>query len=508
MTRVIALPTSCRSILWLLAAAFLVTVLIMSTAHADVTVGKARPSGPVEPPRTTVVPGTGAVEPQRPTVVPGTGAVEPQHKPPPKPPNVEHVWDPPGAPQGGVVVKGGTGRVVGPNRNRRRWHDTHEVYYHFQPGGLRIDTWVDRGEWGTYRPGDEIWIYFRVNRPCYVTILDYTTDGRVEVLYPNRWSSSSRVYPGRVYRVPDDRRNSLHIAGPGGIETLVACAHELPWPRGSRGPWLPTYHSWVLQGSIGGWGGRAGVVIEGGRSSSPRGRVVAGKPSGRVVVGGSWNSWSDWWPVHIDWHSDPGYWAYDSVSFRVASGYWDDAYWGGYLWEQDDWDDEWDEGSWNGGSWSDSSWNDGSWNDTSWNGGSQYEDSWDDGSWNGDWQGGLLLNDHFQMKRPSDAYVEELRCRGETAYLSIDCTESRRGDPTEIIGRLSWNDGWGGETLFKLDVEGRHGEVPREGRVFATTKGPLTVEIEIAEVTLIKASPWKPSRIKSIRFRVRATGCR
>ncbi len=474
-------------------------VVVASTVHADVTVGKARPSGPADPPKTVVVP--------------GTEAAEPQHTPP-KQPNVEHVWSPPGAPQGGVVIEGGPGPggshggvvvgggqrrvVVGPNPDWGGWHDTHEAYYHFQPGGLRVDTWVDRGEWGTYRPGDRIWVYFRVNRPCYVTILDYTTDGRVEVLYPNRWSSSSKVYPGRVYRVPDDRRSSLHVAGPGGIETLVACAHELPWPRGSRGPWLPTYHSWVFHGSIGGWGGRAGVVVEGGH-----GRVIAGKPSGRVVVGGPrWNSSSDWWPVHIDWHANPGYWAYDSVSFRVASGYWDDAHWGGYLWEQDDWDDDWDEGSWNGGSWNEGSWNDGSWDDDSWD-----DDSWDGGSWNSDWQGRLLLSDNFRMNRPSDAFIEEIRCRGETAYLSIDCTESRRGDPTEIVGRLSWNDGWGGETLFRLDVEGRHGEVPREGRVFVTTKGPLSAKIEITDVKLIKAGPWKPSRIKSIRFKVRVTGC-
>ncbi len=513
MTRVLKLSTFHRSMYWLLAAALLVAFLTALPAHAEVTVGKARPSEPVDPAKAAVVPGTSAVEPPKPAVVPGpgvgvaeppkvivvpgTGAAAPQQAHPyPKRPKVEHVWVPPDAPHGGVVVEGAQGRiVVGPNPDWGDWHDTHDIYYYYQPGGLRIDMWIDRGEWASYRPGERIWVYFRVNRPCYVTILDYTTDGRVEVLYPNRWSSSSRIHPGRVYRVPDDRRSTLHIAGPGGIETLVACAHELPWPSGSHGPWLPSYRSWVFRGSIGGWGGRAGVVIEGGhdRPSSHSGRVVVGKPNGRVVAGGSsrrvvvggphGSSWHDWWPVHIDWHNYPGRWAYDSVSFRVASDWWDDDYWGGYLWEQDDWDgDEWDDDGWDG-------------------------DDWNAGSWNGHWQGRLLLNDHFRMSRPSDAFLREIRCRDETAYVSIDCTESRRGDPTEIIGRLSWNSGWGGETLFRLDVEGKHGEVPRKGSVFVTTTGPLNVEIEITDIKLIKASPWKPHRIKSIRFRVKVTGC-
>jgi hypothetical protein len=505
MMRVLELSTFRRLVYRLLAAALLVTVLTTLPAHAEVTVGAARPSKPADPLKAAIVPGTDVAEPLKPAVMPGTGvaeppkagvlpgseAAEPQQVPPYfKHPDVEHVWDPPGAPHGGTVIEGAQGRiVVDPNPDWGDWHDTDDIYYYYQPGGLRIDVWIDRGEWATYRPGEEIWVYFRVNRPCYVTILDYTTDGRVEVLYPNRWSSSSGVYPGRVYRVPDDWRSSLRIAGPGGMETLVACAHELPWPSGSHGPWLPSYRSWVFRGSVGGWGGRAGVVIEGGHDrpslhrgrvvvGKPRGRVLAGVPSGRVVAGGPrWNSWRDWWPVHTEWHNYPGRWAYDSVSFRVASDWWDDDYWGGYLWERDDWDDD------------------------------DWDDDWDGGSWNGHGQGKPLLDDHFCMSRPSDAFLHEIHCRGEAAYVSIDCTESRRGDPTEIVGRLSWNDGWGTETLFRLDVEGRHGEIPREGRVFVTTDGPLRVEIEITDVRLVKPNPWKPHRIKSIRFRVRATGC-
>ena len=108
-------------------------------------------------------------------------------------------------------------------------------------GRLHVQAWVDRGEWATYSPGDLLWVFFRVSRPCYVTVIDYAPDGRVDVVYPNRWSGSRLVHPGRVYRVPESRQFSLRIAGSGGVEKLVACAHQAPWPSGPRGRWTVSY---------------------------------------------------------------------------------------------------------------------------------------------------------------------------------------------------------------------------------------------------------------------------
>ncbi|MCD4690022.1 DUF4384 domain-containing protein [bacterium] len=403
-----------------------------------------------------------------------------------------------------------TGRiVVDPEPNWGDWDDIDDSFYHYHPGGLRIDTWVDRGEWATYEPGERLWVYFRVNRPCYVTIFDYTTDGRVEVLYPNAWSGSSVVHPGRVYRVPDDGRFSLRIAGPGGIETLVACAHELSWPGGSHSHWRPSYHSWMSpRGRVVEGGSSHGRVMEGGSShgrvvegGSSHGRVVEGRspqhplphrprgypsgwrfpPNGRVVVE------SNWWPVPSGWRDAPERWACDSVTFRVAAGgYGHGSNWGGDSWGgSGDWDDDW---------WDDSD----DWDDDDYYG---HDEGW---NWHGD--GRRLMRKRFRMSKPSDEFHETLRFGGEKVHVTIDCTGSRRNDPTEIIGRIVRDGGWGSDVVFRIDADGRHGDVPRRGEVYTAFSGPVRVDVKIADFKLAKARPWQLPRIEWITFEVRVYG--
>jgi hypothetical protein len=310
----------------------------------------------------------------------------------------------------------------------------------WNPGGPRVDIWVDRGDWATYRPGDRLLAFFRVDRPCYVTILDYAPDGRVDVLFPNRWSGSNFVRPGRTYRMPESRRYSLRIAGPGGVETLVACAHEVPWPSGPDGYWIPPY--------------------------PPRhGRVVAGRPGGqmrppgrhgRVIVG---PQPPHPWPVPNTWIGQRNRWGCDSVSLRVVTG---------SLWMEAD------------------------------------------EQWRGDGRGGpyTLLDDSFTMSRCSDSYYRDLYVQKDPLTVNIECVESRDGDPTEIVGRLVWHDGWGSETVFRVDVEGKNGERPRDDRLFVERVGDLIVEIRIEDFELGKVKPWQLPRIEWIRFSVRISGDR
>ncbi len=402
--------------------------------------------------------------------------------------------------------------IVDPEPNWGDWGDIDDSFYHYHPGGLRIDTWVDRGEWATYEPGDRLWVYFRVNKPCYVTILDYTTDGRVETIYPNRWSGARMAYPGRVYRVPDDGRFSLRIAGPEGIETLVACAHELPWPSGHTGSWTPRYHRWIEPRSrtyVAPWGVPPGRVIRGSDRSTPaprsapegrvvpgeggrvapqsdqEGRVIVGGDSrrdGRVIVGGDSRGgrrvvWGpprgrvvvgpDWWPVPEPWHTSPGRWACDSVTFRVASRYGDD--WGG------DW--------WYGG---------------------DSQDDWGDDDWYGDGYGRPLMHERFRMSTPRDSMHETFRFDDERVHVRIDCVADRKNDPTEIVGRIGWFGGWGDETIFRIDVSGRNGIVPREGDVYTAFTGPIRVDVEVVDLRLARVRPWQLPRIEWIKFEVKA----
>lgn len=307
----------------------------------------------------------------------------------------------------------------------------------WNPGGPRIDIWVDRGDWAVYRPGDRIRVFFRVDRPCYVTILDYAPDGRVDVLFPNRWSGSNFVRPGRTYRLPESRRYSLRIAGPGGVETLVACAHEVPWPSGPNGYWIPPYPS------------RPGRVVPGrpgGQLRPPgrRGRVVAGPNRGRV------------WPVPNAWADHRSGWGCDSVSLRVVSG----RHWPG---GHDDWWRDYPRGE------------------------------------------RVFLDDRFTMSRCADSYYRDVYLGNDPLVVNIECVESRDGDPTEIVGRLIWEDGWGSAAAFRIDVEGKHGERPRKGRVFSERIDDLAIEIEIEDVEIRRGKSWQLPRIEWIRFNVKVS---
>lgn len=316
---------------------------------------------------------------------------------------------------------------------RDGWHD----------GGPRIKVWVDRGDWATYRPGDRLWVYFRVDRPCFVTIIDYAPDGRVDVAYPNRWSGSNFVRPDRTYRVPERRRYSLRIAGPGGVEKLVACAHQAPWPSGPRGRWIPP--SWPRRGRV--VLGRPGV------------HVLPGRP-GRVV--GQRRAW----PIPDEWYGTPTRWGCDSVSFYV---------------DDDGWGDD----------------------------GSRHDKPWNDGFWREDprRQGRDVFHDRFKMRRCGESFYRDAHFGGRSFAVNIECTESRSGEPTEIVGRVIWDDGRGSRPLFRLDVDGQHGDRPAHGRVYASEVGPLRIEIEIDDFEIKRSKKhWSPARIDWIRFDVRVFG--
>ena len=359
------------------------------------------------------------------------------------------------------------------------------------PSAPRIRVSVDRGEWASYEPGDRIFVYFQVDRPCYVTVLDYTTDGGVEMLFPSRWSASNYASPGVVYRIPDSRGYALRVTGPAGVENIVACAHELPWPGGAPDPWILPGNSRtgnVRPAAPGARGRKGDVVVEPSptQHGAQHGEVVVepSRPShpnrghGTVIVEPSHPrrypypypscDWvivePRWWPVPPAWHSRPEKWSCDEVSFYVTAG------------------------AWFGGSWEHESW---------------HGDPWHDGSR----QGGPYLSEQFEMWRCSDEFSSEVRVGDDDARVRIRCTESEDGRPTEIVGIASWSDASESETLFRIDVDGQHGDLPRPGQVFTGVltgrAGGVRVAIQVldAEVTSRGSGGH---RIEWIRFAVQA----
>ena len=332
--------------------------------------------------------------------------------------------------------------VIDPDPPWGGWDDWHDGW---SVGGPKVDVWVDRGDWSVYRPGDRLSVFFRVDRPCYVTIVDYAPDGGTHILFPNRWSGSNFVHPGRAYRIPESRRYSLRIAGPGGEETLFACAHSTPWPSVSGGYWIPPYPP------------HRGRVVVG----RPGGHYAPGRP-GRVVVGPHGR-----WPVPPAWYDRRDRWGCDSVTFHVESG---------HPWSRrgSGWRDEYVE--------------------------PRHYHGYDDGCWHDD---GVVFRDAFTMSDCSDSYYETVGGSGRVLAMNIECIESRRGDPTEIVGRIVWQDGWGREEVLRLDVEGKHGDRPVEGRIYSIRTGDVRVEMEILGVELDEPKPWQLPGIEGIDFEIR-----
>ena len=343
-------------------------------------------------------------------------------------------------------VEGGTSQriVVDPEPwwpGDTDWHDW--------DGGdaPRIRVWVDRGEWATYEPGERIAVYFRVDRPCYVTILDYTTDGDVEVLFPTAWTRSGLVGPHEVYRIPDSRRYTLRVTGPSGVETIVAYAHDAAWPDdwfsprmfldafgsgarrapGADGPWGP---SWANP-----HGGPGAVVVEPSRGH--------GRGRGRVVVE------PRWWPVPRGWSERRDRWSSDDTSFYVMDG----------------------------------------WPSTPWH--------------RGDARG---FAEQFEMWRCDDEFRREVAGREGSVEVSIRCVDSEGGRPVRIVGRVISDDGWDEETLFRLDSSGRRGDRPRPGLVYEASVDGVRVDVEVLDLEMSRDRREGDSRIEWIRFGVRARG--
>ena len=323
--------------------------------------------------------------------------------------------------------------IVGPEP---RGSDGGEMYWRTAGTPPLVRMWIDRGEWSTYLPGDRLEVNFRVDRPCYVTILDYSPDGRVDIVFPNRWSGSNFALPGRTYRVPESRYYSLRIAGAHGVETLVACAHEVPWPRGQHGVWLPPR-------------GPEPGFVRGASRGEPRGsRVVVGGPRGeehgrreRVVVAPDVG-----WSVPPEWRESPGRWSCASVSFYVE---------GERHWRR--------------------------------------------------WRTDTRFHEEFRMGRSGDVYYHDIYYGNRAALLAIECLESYEGRPTVIVGSLTREDGWSSETIFVIDVDGRRGDRPREGRRYKLRDGPLKLDIRITDVD-VRRGRHNEKSIGLIRFDVKVRG--
>ncbi|WP_052507078.1 serine/threonine-protein kinase [Desulfonatronovibrio magnus] len=90
-----------------------------------------------------------------------------------------------------------------------------------------FSVWTDKS---SYRIGEPISFFFESTEPGYLTILTLTTKGEVIQVFPNYFSSSQFIQPGRRYSVPNEQMGfDLQVTGPAGTDKLVALISSRPF---------------------------------------------------------------------------------------------------------------------------------------------------------------------------------------------------------------------------------------------------------------------------------------
>ncbi len=90
---------------------------------------------------------------------------------------------------------------------------------------LQVEVWVDRPD-GVYYEGDEIKIFVRANRDCYVNLVYYDAEGNAILVFPHKGNWEHKIEGNKIYKVPGD----FVIKPPFGREILKVFASDKPFP--------------------------------------------------------------------------------------------------------------------------------------------------------------------------------------------------------------------------------------------------------------------------------------
>ncbi len=98
-------------------------------------------------------------------------------------------------------------------------------YWSSDADGPDIEVWTNKGYDATYYYGEDVAVYFRAERDCYVVVYDIDPSGWVTILFPSNYYNSTYVTGDRVYRIPDYYSDyTLEVAGSSGTEHIFAVA--------------------------------------------------------------------------------------------------------------------------------------------------------------------------------------------------------------------------------------------------------------------------------------------
>jgi hypothetical protein len=95
---------------------------------------------------------------------------------------------------------------------------------------FKVNVWVDKGLESTYRVGESLIVYFESSRDSYLTLFDFTPEGKVRQIFPNRYRRDNFIRANKVYAIPGKRDSfQFTVTPPPGVETIKAVATLSPW---------------------------------------------------------------------------------------------------------------------------------------------------------------------------------------------------------------------------------------------------------------------------------------
>ncbi|HBT38837.1 MAG: PEGA domain protein [Thermotoga sp. 50_1627] len=93
-----------------------------------------------------------------------------------------------------------------------------------QPSELEVKVWLNKPEGAVYQVGESLNIYFKANKSCYVLIYDIRTDGKITLLFPNKYDSNNYIAPNVTYKLPISNLYSFKVSPPEGKEFIQIIA--------------------------------------------------------------------------------------------------------------------------------------------------------------------------------------------------------------------------------------------------------------------------------------------
>ncbi|MBA7497543.1 hypothetical protein ES704_00271 [subsurface metagenome] len=81
-----------------------------------------------------------------------------------------------------------------------------------------LRLWLDKERGATYAPGEKIKISFQASRDSFVTLYNYDTEGRVKIIFPNRYSPRNFLRAGEIKSIegildPNTRPGIEYVQG-------------------------------------------------------------------------------------------------------------------------------------------------------------------------------------------------------------------------------------------------------------------------------------------------------